>query len=87
MALFTIHRNGTSKDEIVRNYRAVLEEIGELENAMRNAAPNARDYYVNDNPDDFEADRSEYALMLARLAAIKVWAEDMAVHAVKQEGN
>ena len=40
-----IHSNGTSRDELVRQYRDILDGCRDLMAVMRSATPNGRDYY------------------------------------------
>jgi len=42
----TIHLNGTSAEELLEQYRKVLEALREAHRAMAEAAPHGRDYYV-----------------------------------------
>jgi len=45
MIVPTIHLNGTSKDELLRQLEDVARQLGETLDALQNAAPNGRDYY------------------------------------------
>ena len=40
-----VHLNGTSKQELIDQRLAVLDALRKAGEALRNAAPNARDYY------------------------------------------
>ena len=42
----TVHINGTSKQELVRQLTDAAEAARVLQNALRDASPNARDYYT-----------------------------------------
>ena len=41
----TIHLNGTSRDELIRQYCDAAEAVRAAIQAVRNAQPNGRDYY------------------------------------------
>lgn len=41
----TIHSNGTSKQELLKQLLAVADAARVLQTALREAMPNARDYY------------------------------------------
>ena len=40
-----VHSNGTGRDELVRQYRNILDSCRDLMAVMRSATPNGRDYY------------------------------------------
>lgn len=42
----TVHLNGTSKDELIRQHVDVLQALRAAEKALAQACPNGRDYYV-----------------------------------------
>ena len=46
MMVPTIHLNGTSHDELLRQILDAKEAIRKAVEALANAAPNMRDYYV-----------------------------------------
>jgi hypothetical protein len=41
----TIHLNGTSREELIRQLRVAGEALLEARRALENAAPHGRDYY------------------------------------------
>lgn len=45
LAVPTIHLNGTSKDELLGQVLRAATAVGEALEALREAAPNERDYY------------------------------------------
>lgn len=45
MTLPTIHRNGTSANELYEQLDAAYSAVLRAEKALENATPNARDYY------------------------------------------
>lgn len=55
----TVHLNGTSKDELVRQLLCAATALGEAQQALREAAPNARDYYPQ-GPDAFAQAQREH---------------------------
>ena len=46
MILPTVHRNGTSREELVELRRATCTALRQATEALSAMAPNARDYYV-----------------------------------------
>lgn len=50
-----IHSNGTGRDELVRQYRDILDGCRDLMAVMRSATPNGRDYYPISPSAGFEA--------------------------------
>lgn len=46
LTLPTVHINGTSREELQRQNREAWAAINTALTALNNAAPNARDYYV-----------------------------------------
>jgi len=40
-----VHNNGTSKDQLLDQCKAASCSLGDAYNALRNMAPNGRDYY------------------------------------------
>lgn len=69
----TVHLNGTSAEELGRQFRAVYSRVGIALIALRDATPNGRDYYVQ-SPDAFSKAMREHE---ARLAALVQLREDM----------
>lgn len=67
----TLHRNGTSKEGLTL---PLIDVINHLHDAIRaletEAAPNARDYYVQDNT-AFAAARREHEARLEKLADVR----------------
>lgn len=83
MSLLTINLNGTSPEELTNQTLSVMEELGEVENALRRATPHPRDYAA---PEDYSADRMEFDTMISRVAAIRRWAEKRAERIMEQGG-
>lgn len=83
MARFQINMNGTSSEELINQRMLVLEEVAELENALRKATPHARDYF---DPYAYSMDWESHAIMMAHLDAIKVWATQGAERVMEQGG-
>lgn len=69
----TIHLNGTSRDELIRQLSAALVAIGSAREALAAASPNARDYY----PQGTEATRSAYAEHRSRLERLLVIEDEL----------
>ena len=49
MKIPTVHLNGTGKEELTENYQRAYLALYNAMEAMKRAAPNARDYYVQDS--------------------------------------
>lgn len=75
----TIHSNGTSKKELVELRVAVTEAAQALLDAMKLAAPNARDYY----PQGHEALSLARAAWLERMEAVERLQDEVQRDAMK----
>lgn len=53
----TIHLNGTSRDALIESRSRVYDALRNTLDAMKEMAPNGRDYYVDPDPDAFESAR------------------------------
>lgn len=85
---FRVHLNGTSAAELFEQHRAVLEKAQELEELLRRATPNARDYYVLENGDRvLKEAQTEFAAISQMVQDIQAWALEGAIHAQEQEGK
>lgn len=73
----TIHLNGTSKGELLRQLTDAIIAIGDAEIAVAKACPNGRDYYVQGRGAIDDALR-EHSDRLARLAAVRSELEQIA---------
>lgn len=83
---FRVHLNGTSAAELFEQHRAVLEKAQELEELLRRAAPNARDYYVLDRGDQVLKDaQAEFTAINQMVQDIQAWSLEGALHAQEQE--
>ena len=77
---FTVHSGGDGPTTLKDNFIAVMEAARVLDEALRNAAPHARNYYTQQTAEeDFRDDRNEYDMMRARAATISAWAEEGAM--------
>lgn len=50
-----VHSNGTSRKELIQQYRDILDSCRDLMTVMRSATPNGRDYYLISPTAGFEA--------------------------------
>ena len=66
----TIHSNGTSKKELFNGYTAAISAVNKAIEAVRVTAPNARDYYVQEDDRAFEKARGEFEARLKALAFV-----------------
>lgn len=84
---FRVHMNGTSAAELFEQHRAVLEKTQELEEVLRRAAPNARDYYVLDAGGQvLKEAQAEFASIQRMVQDIQACSLEGALHAQEQEG-
>jgi hypothetical protein len=66
-----IHLNGTSKESLVEALEDAYISIGNAYDALRECAPNGRDYYVYDYNDSFTRARVEWLNRLNRLDSVR----------------
>lgn len=84
--LFIVHRNGTSRVDLLAQHQNVLKSCRSLADNLARAAPNARDYYVaKDGDERFAKAQKEYLAMKRKLQDITRWAEEGALNAYEQE--
>jgi hypothetical protein len=70
MQLPCIHLNGTSKDRLIEDLCKASHALNEAYEALKQTAPNGRDYYPL-GPDAFKQADKEHVDRLRRLDAIK----------------
>ena len=70
----TVHLNGTSGEDLLDQYAGAAEAVREALDAVCDAGPNARDYYVQ-GPDAALTAQREHE---ARVASIKRVRDDLA---------
>jgi len=80
----TIHRNGTSFDWLKEAHLDALEAIRRAQTALQVAAPNGRDFYVQDGNATHEA-TEEHAARVRRLAEIEAELQEILGAIVDQE--
>lgn len=72
---FIIHTNGDSEKTIKEAFMGVLNDVSDVETALRQCVPNMRNYYPLSNADDaFYKDRSGWIAQMKKLEEIKAWA-------------
>lgn len=82
---FTVHVGGDSPDSLKQQFLDVMDAARKLDEALRKAAPNGRNYYVRlTAEEDFRDDRNEFETMLARAEAVRKWAEEGAMRVLEQ---
>jgi hypothetical protein len=74
IAIPTIHLNGTSGDELQAQYSHAHDSLATALRQVREAAPNARDYYVQSS----DAWRQTYAEHEARVKALTTVLDELA---------
>lgn len=80
----TIHLNGTSRDALYEQMVEVGSALVKALDALREAAPNARDYYPQ-GPDAFEQARREHESRVERVNAVQAEVEDLLNHIAEVE--
>jgi hypothetical protein len=65
----TIHLNGSSRQSLCEGYREAAEAIYRARKALHDAAPNARDYYIQ-GPDAYPLAVQEHLARDQKLKAI-----------------
>jgi len=85
---FTIHHNGDNADGMKARFLAVHAAANALEQALSQAAPNMRNYYVNANgDDDFKHDVEEIRELFKSARAAQDWGMFGAMRAMEQVGK
>ena len=79
----TIHLNGTSAEELLKNYRAAYNAILNAQAALQQAAPHGRDYYVQSG-DSIAVAISQHVSRVQRLESVRREIEELAVHVSSQ---
>jgi hypothetical protein len=85
MQLPTIHLNGTSKAELIEQLCEASQAIDLAYSALKQAAPNGRDYYPQ-GPEAYTAARAQHEDRLRRLDAVKAEIDELAM-AISDLGN
>lgn len=70
MMVPTIHLNGTSREHLSGQARRAAQAVIDAIDAICDAAPNGRDYYVQGDA-AFEAARREHLARIERLESVK----------------
>lgn len=85
MRKFTVHRNGTSANELKQQQIAIMNAARALEAALRNSYPNMRDYYINDDGvEDQKADSTSLNDEIFSVQNIYNHAQENAMRAIEQ---
>jgi hypothetical protein len=64
LTLPTVHMNGTSRQDLVAGYVQAINKVEEAITALRQAAPNGRDYYPV--PGSLEKAQAEHDVRIGR---------------------
>lgn len=84
ITLPTVHLNGSSARDLAGQQRAVMRAAAALREALAQASPNARDFYVQ-SPDAYPRAAEEHRAVLAQVAAIEARAEAIAMHVLDRD--
>lgn len=77
MILPTIHRNGTSGEDLLEQTCTAADAVKVAIRALENAGPNGRDYYPQ-GPDALQRAATEHRERIAKLAEVVAELEEMA---------
>jgi hypothetical protein len=69
LAIPTVHLNGTSRQELIDQLYVAVRALHEAGSALARAAPNARDYYVQ-NPLAFSLAQDQHYARMQKLRDI-----------------
>lgn len=84
IAIPTIHLNGTSRDHLIGQQNQIVEAARALYDALRDATPHARDYYVS-NEHSIEQALEQHRAICKTVAEIEERAIQIAV-AIQDQG-
>lgn len=79
-----VNRNGTRGAALMRETRAALTAMGDLEKAMGALTVHGRDYQFEGGQDAYKGDRAEYLAQLGMLLAVRVWLENRGLAIIRQ---
>lgn len=79
LTLPTVHINGTSREELQRQNREAWAAINAAITALNNAAPHARDYYV-EGEEAFRKAAAEHLTRKAKLLEVQKELTQIAYH-------
>ena len=82
---FAIHIGGDNPDHMKEGFIAVMNAARALDEALRNTAPNGRNYYVLlTGEEDLRDDVNEYQATRRKAEEIRAWAEEGAMRVLEQ---
>ena len=88
MARFTIHSNGDTVNTLREQMLVVHAAARALEEALKEASPNMRNYYVNaDGTADFKADVDDITTHIKAARGMLPWSMNGAIRAMEQGGK
>jgi hypothetical protein len=82
----TVHLNGTSKAGLMDPIGEALTALNAALEALWGVAPNARDYYVQTDPDAFSKAAAEHRGRVDRLTDVKNELGEILIGIDEQEG-
>jgi hypothetical protein len=65
----TVHLNGTSKKELLNQWRAIYLALATARDTLRESGPNGRDYYPQ-GPDAIRTAETEHCERLAKIESV-----------------
>jgi ferritin-like metal-binding protein YciE len=83
---FIVHTNGDTAKTLKESFMGVLNDVSDVETALRECAPNMRNYYPLPNAESaFDKDRSGWIAQMKKLEEIKAWATSGALRAMGEK--
>jgi len=76
----TVHLNGSSREDLIAQWKAVYQAADALYAALANACPHGRDYYVSKMPDAINVATRAHAERFADVRAVYEDAEEILGH-------
>ena len=86
MPMPTVHLNGTSRDSLVKQRRDIIDALGDVETAIRQAWPHGRDYYTQ-GPDALPAAQQVWRERWNLVADLQEEIVQEALRIDRQEGS
>jgi hypothetical protein len=86
LAVPTVHMNGTSKKELLEQYKNAFTAVTTAVTELCKSSPHARDYYTQKG-DQYPVARKQHESRLKRLNSVAAELESIAVAIIEQGGR
>lgn len=84
MMVPTVHLNGTSRESLIRGLEKAYVAITQAIDAVCDAAPHGRDYYVQDLGDAYNRARDEHESRVRKLVEVRNEIEELVTGIAEQ---